>query len=210
MRKNIIRLATMALLLICGVNSANAQLDLGKILGDVTGNTSTGDLVSGLTSIFSSNKQASAQNIVGTWAYDSPAIVFESEDLLTKTGAAMAANKLESKLQNTLSKYGITKDKFSITFKEDGTFSETIKGKSYSGKWAVKDSKLQLTYQLKTMEITTQKEGSKLMFVTDATKLLNLIQTLGAKTAKSSSLSTISALAKNIKGMKIGLTLVKQ
>ena len=48
------------------------------------------------------------------------------------------------------------------------------------------------------------------MFVTDASKLLGLIQTLGAKTATSSSLSTISALAKNITGMKIGLTLVKQ
>ena len=83
-------------------------------------------------------------------------------------------------------------------------------GKSYSSKWAVEDSKLQLTYQLKTMEITTQKEGDQLMFVTDASKLLNLIQTLGAKTATRSSLSTITALAKNIKGMKVGLTLVKE
>lgn len=60
------------------------------------------------------------------------------------------------------------------------------------------------------MEITTQKESDKLMFVTDASKLLSLIQTLGAKTATNSSLSAISALAKNITGMKIGLTLVKQ
>ena len=135
--------------------------------------------------------------------------MFESEDFLTKTGAALAANKLETSIQNTLAKYGITKDKFSITFKEDGTFTETIRGKSYSGKWAVEDSKLQLTYQLKTMEITTQKEGDQLMFVTDASKLLNLIHTLGAKTATNSSLSTITALAKNINGMKVGLTLVK-
>lgn len=210
MKKNIIKLAVMALMLIGGGNSASAQLNLGNILGGITGNSNTSDLVSGLTSIFSSNKQATADNIVGTWSYDSPAIVFESEDFLTKTGAALAANKLETSIQNTLAKYGITKDKFSITFKEDGTFTETIRGKSYSGKWAVEDSKLQLTYQLKTMEITTQKEGDQLMFVTDASKLLNLIQTLGAKTATSSSLSTISALAKNISGMKIGLTLVKQ
>ena len=209
MKKNIIKLAVMVLMLIGGGNSASAQLNLGNILGGITGNSNTSDLVSGLTSIFSSNKQATADNIVGTWSYDSPAIVFESEDFLTKTGAALAANKLETSIQNTLAKYGITKDKFSITFKEDGTFTETIRGKSYSGKWAVEDSKLQLTYQLKTMEITTQKEGDQLMFVTDASKLLNLIQTLGAKTATNSSLSTISALAKNIKGMKVGLTLVK-
>ena len=191
MKKNILKLAVMALMLIGGGNSASAQLNLGNILGGITGNSNTSDLVSGLTSIFSSNKQATADNIVGTWSYDSPAIVFESEDFLTKTGAALAANKLETSIQNTLAKYGITKDKFSITFKEDGTFTETIRGKSYSGKWAVEDSKLQLTYQIKTMEITTQKEGDQLMFVTDASKLLNLIQTLGAKTATRSSLSTI-------------------
>lgn len=210
MKKNILKLAVMALMLIGGGNSASAQLNLGNILGGITGNSNSSDLVSGLTSIFSSNKQATADNIVGTWSYDSPAIVFESEDFLTKTGAALAANKLETSIQNTLAKYGITKDKFSITFKEDGTFTETIRGKSYSGKWAVEDSKLQLTYQIKTMEITTQKEGDQLMFVTDASKLLNLIQTLGAKTATRSSLSTITALAKNIKGMKVGLTLVKE
>ena len=210
MKKNIIKFAAMALMLMSGTN-ANAQLDLGSIIGGITGNSSstTNDVISGLTSIFSSNKQASADNIVGTWAYDSPAIVFESDDLLSKTGAALAANKIESKLQTTLSKYGITKDKFKITFKKDGTFTETIRGKSYSGKWTVSDSKLVLTYSLKKMEITTQKEGNKLMFVTDATKLLNLVQSLGAKTATNSSLSTISALAKNIKGMKVGLTLVK-
>ena len=210
MKKNIIKFAAMALMLMIGA-SANAQIDLGNILGGLSGNSgsTTGNVISGLTSIFSSNKQASADNIVGTWAYDSPAIVFESDDLLSKTGAALAANKIEGKLQTTLSKYGITKDKFKITFKKDGTFTETIRGKSYSGKWTVSDSKLVLTYSLKKMEITTQKEGNKLMFVTDATRLLNLVQSLGAKTATNSSLSTISALAKNIKGMKVGLTLVK-
>ena len=211
MKKSIIKFATMAMMLMCGTINANAQLDLGNIIGGITGNSnsSTSDVISSLTSIFSSNKQATADNIVGTWTYDSPAIVFESDDLLSKTGAALAANKIEGKLQTTLSKYGITKDKFSITFKNDGTFTETIRGKSYSGKWAVTNNKLVLTYSYKKMEITTQKEGNKLMFVADATKLLTLVQSLGAKTATNSSLSTITALAKNIKGMKVGLTLVK-
>ena len=211
MKKSIIKFATMAMMLMCGTINANAQLDLGNIIGGITGNSnsSTSDVISSLTSIFSSNKQATADNIVGTWTYDSPAIVFESDDLLSKTGAALAANKIESKLQTTLSKYGITKDKFIITFKNDGTFTETINGKSYSGKWTVTNNKLVLTYSYKKMEITTQKEGNKLMFVADATKLLTLVQSLGAKTATNSSLSTITALAKNIKGMKVGLTLVK-
>ena len=77
MKKNIIKFAAMALMLMSGTN-ANAQLDLGNILGGLSGNSgsTTGNVISGLTSIFSSNKQATANNIVGTWAYDSPAIVF--------------------------------------------------------------------------------------------------------------------------------------
>lgn len=212
MKKNIIKFVTAALLLLCGT-SANAQVNLGDILGGLSGSSSSSngsDLISGLTSIFSSNKQASASNIVGTWSYDSPAIVFESDNLLSKAGAAIAAKKIESKLQTTLSKYGITEDKFTITFNADSTFTESIRGKKYSGKWEVKDKKLVLSYALKKMEITTQKEGNKLMFVTDATKLLSLMQTLGAKTATNSSLSTITSLAKNIKGMKVGLALKKK
>ena len=212
MKKNIIKFVTAALLLLCGT-SANAQVNLGDILGGLSGSSSSSngsDLISGLTSIFSSNKQASASNLVGTWSYDSPAIVFESDNLLSKAGAAIAAKKIESKLQTTLSKYGITEDKFTITFNADSTFTESIRGKKYSGKWEVKDKKLVLCYALKKMEITTQKEGNKLMFVTDATKLLSLMQTLGAKTATNSSLSTITSLAKNIKGMKVGLALKKK
>ncbi len=212
MKKNIIKFVTAALLLLCGT-SANAQVNLGDILGGLSGSSSSSngsDLISGLTSIFSSNKQASASNLVGTWSYDSPAIVFESDNLLSKAGAAIAAKKIESKLQTTLSKYGITEDKFTITFNADSTFTESIRGKKYSGKWEVKDKKLVLSYALKKMEITTQKEGNKLMFVTDATKLLSLMQTLGAKTATNSSLSTITSLAKNIKGMKVGLALKKK
>ncbi len=212
MKKNIIKFVTAALLLLC-VTSANAQVNLGDILGGLSGSSSSSngsDLISGLKSIFSSNKQSSASNLVGTWSYDSPAIVFESDNLLSKAGAAIAAKKIESKLQTTLSKYGITEDKFPITFNADSTFTESIRGKKYSGKWEVKDKKLVLSYALKKMEITTQKEGNKLMFVTDATKLLSLMQTLGAKTATNSSLSTITSLAKNIKGMKVGLALKKK
>ena len=209
MKKNIIKIAVIAIMLICGSTGASAQLNLGKILGGITGSSNTSDLISGLTSIFSSDKQATADNIVGTWAYDSPAIVFESEDFLSKAGAALAAQKLESSLQKTMEKYGITKDKFSITFKEDGTFTEIIRGNSFSGKWSVSDNKLKLTYKLKTLEITTQKEGNQLMFVTDASKLLSLMQTLGSKSTNST-VSTVTSLMKKVKGMQCGITLVKK
>ena len=77
MKRNIIKFTTMALMLMGGTN-VNAQIDLGNIIGGITGNSNSSNnnnLISTLTSIFSSNKQATSDNIVGTWSSDSPAIV---------------------------------------------------------------------------------------------------------------------------------------
>lgn len=206
------KIAVMAVMLMCGIN-ANAQLDLGNIIGSVvSGSTSsdTSDLISNLTSVFSSNKQASKNSLVGTWEYSEPAIVFTSDNFLAKAGAKIAANKIESKLQTTLSKYGIKKGSMSITFNEDGTFSEKLAGKSMSGQWSVSNQKLSLTYGgIKTVNITTQLDGKNLQIVTDATKLLNLTKTLGAKSTNST-ISTVTSLMKNVKGMQAGITLVKK
>lgn len=210
-------------MLMCGIN-ANAQLDLGNILGTVisgatssssssSSSSSTGsvtDLISNLTSVFSSSKQASTNNLVGTWEYSEPAIVFTSDNLLAKTASKIAANKLESKLQTTLSKYGIKQGSMSITFNEDGTFTESLAGKTLSGTWKISNKKLALTYGgIKTVNITTQLDGSNLQIVTDASKLLSLTKSLGAKSSNST-ISTVTSLMKSVNGMQAGLTLVKK
>ena len=190
--------------------SVNAQIDLGNVVNGVLGaasdsNSSTGDLISSLTSVFSSNKQAKTENIVGTWAYTEPAIVFMSDNILTKAAAKIAANKLESKLQSYLTKYGIKPGKFTMT-----SFTESLNGKKISGKWKVVDSKLQLTVMgIKTIQITTQIDGKDMQFVTDATKLLNLFKTFGAKSTNQN-IKTITSLMKSVNGMQAGITLHKQ
>jgi hypothetical protein len=184
---------------------------LGDVLGSVLGNNSqASDLASGLTSVFSSNKQATAEKMVGTWTYTEPAIVFTSDNLLAKAASKIAANKVESKLQEQLSKYGIKPGAFSMTFNEDGTFTETLKGKTSKGTWQVKDSKLILSIVgVKALTITTQIDGKDMQFVTDATKLLNLFKTLGAKSSNTS-IKTVATLMKSVKGMQAGITLRKQ
>ena len=190
--------------------SVNAQIDLDGILGDVLGGGSTDDVVSGLTTVFSSKKQATAQNIVGTWTYTEPAIVFTSDNLLTKAASKIAANKVENKIQEQLSKYGIKPGAFSITFKEDGTCTEVVNGKTMNGKWTVADSKLKLTIGgVKALSVTTQIDGKDMQVVTDATKLLNLFKTLGAKSSNSN-IKTVASLMKSVKGMQAGITLRKQ
>lgn len=215
MKRAILKSVALGLMLMGSVN-AHAQLDLGNILGNITGSSSgsssssTGDLISSLTSIFSSDKQAESDKIIGTWSYSEPAIVFESDNILTKAGAKVAANKIEEKLQEQLSKYGITEGSLQITFSKDGTFSETLGQKTLSGQWTIEDSKLNLTYaKVKTISITTQLENNKLMFVTDATKLLELVKTVGSSSSNSS-LSTITSLMKSVDGLQAGLTLVKK
>lgn len=198
----------MSILLMMGM-TAQAQ-DVSDILNSVLGDSSTGDVVSNLTSVFSSKKQATKEKLIGTWSYTEPAIVFTSDNILAKAGAKIAANKLESKLQEQLTKYGIKPGAFSMTFNEDGTFTETMGGKTKKGKWEVKDSKLQLSVAgVKTLAITTQVNGKDMQFVTDATKLLNLFKTFGAKSTNTQ-IKTVTSLMKSINGMQAGVTLRKQ
>lgn len=210
MKRNILKTAFVCLMAFCAQN-ASAQTDLGSILGGVLGGTASNgsDLVSGLTSIFSPNKQATTSNIVGTWVYEEPAIVLTSSNVLTNAAAKVAANSAEKKLQAQLDKVGIKKGALTMTFNGDGTFSETFGSKTTSGKWSISDSKLMLTHTLKTVTLTTQIDGNNLMFVTDATKLLTLLQTLGSKSTNST-VSTITALMKKVDGMQCGVTLVKK
>ena len=208
MKTSILRCALMCLIAISTQN-ATAQSDLGSILNNVLGSSTTNGVVSGLTSIFSSDKQATKNNLVGTWVYEEPAIVLTSDNVLTNAAAKVAAKTAEKKLQEQMDKVGIKKGTLSMTFKSNGTFTETFGKKTYSGKWAVENQKLKLTHTVRTITLTTQVDGNNLMFVTDASKLLSLMQTLGSKSTNST-VSTVTSLMKKVKGMQCGITLVKK
>ena len=207
MKKNLCKMAALSVMMMFSAQS-QAQ-SLGDVLNAI-GSQQGSSVAQGLTSIFSSDKQATAEKIVGTWNYTEPAIVFTSDNILAKAASKIAANKVESKLQEQLSKYGIKPGSFSMTFNEDGTFTETLKGKTTKGTWQVKDSKLILSVVgIQALSITTQIDGKDLQFVTDATKLLNLFKTIGAKSSNQN-IKTIASLMKSVKGMQAGITMKKQ
>lgn len=207
MKKNLCKMAALSLMMFFAAQS-QAQT-LGDVLNAI-GSQQGSDIAQGLTSIFSSDKQATAEKIVGTWSYTEPAIVFTSDNILAKAASKIAANKVENKLQEQLSKYGIQPGTFTMTFNEDGTFTETLKGRKTQGTWEVKDSKLILSIAgVKALSITTQIDGKDLQFVTDATKLLNLFKTMGAKSSNQN-IKTIASLMKSVKGMQAGITMRKQ
>ena len=207
MKKNLWKVAALSVMMLFSAQS-HAQ-SLGDVLNAI-GSQKGSDIAQGLTSIFSSEKQATAEKIVGTWVYTEPAIVFTSDNILAKAASKVAANKVEKKLQEQLSKYGIQPGTFSMTFKEDGTFTETLKGRKTQGTWQVKDSKLILSIAgVKALSITTQIDGKDLQFVTDATKLLNLFKTMGANSSNQN-IKTIASLMKSVNGMQAGITMKKQ
>lgn len=147
---------------------------------------------------------------MGTWVYQEPAIVLTSNNVLTSAAAKLAAKKIEKNLQTHLTKYGIKPGLMSITFQKDGTFTEIIGKKTVKGKWQIKENQLVITYgTVKPVSITTQIDGKNLMIVTNATKLLTLFKTLGAKSTNST-ISTVTSLMKNVNGMQCGLTFVKK
>lgn len=208
MKKTMMKMMA-AMLMLLAAPGVHAQ-DLQSILNGVLGGGQSEDIISGITSIFSSDKQATTNNIIGTWSYAEPAIVFTSDNLLTKLAAKVAANKLENKLQSYLTQYGIKPGALILTFNEDGTCTETLNGKTMKGKWQVKDSKLILTLGgIKALQITTQIDGRNMMFVTDATKLLKLFKSVGAKSTNKN-IQTVTSLMKGIDGMQAGVTLTKQ
>ncbi|MGI6231576.1 MAG: lipocalin-like domain-containing protein [Prevotella sp.] len=221
MKRIFLKLSAVALLLTASV-TANAQISLSSVLNKVSSaassatsstkssSSSTGSLISGLTSIFSSNKVAKASDLVGTWSYEEPAVVFTSENALSNLGGKAASSVIEKKLQTQLSKYGITKGKMTMTFDKDGNFTQNIGGRKLTGTYTLSDKNVVLKYGGTVSQIvgTTQVDGNSLLIVMDASKLLKYASTLGSLSGNST-LKTASSLLGNMDGMECGLRLKK-
>ena len=117
MKKSVFRMLFTAFLGM-GPVVAQAQIDLGGVLKNAAGQVSgaarskssgsaNGGMLSGLTSIFSASKVAKAKDLVGTWTYQEPAIVFSSSSALKNAGGKMAGAVIEKQLQSKLSAMGI-------------------------------------------------------------------------------------------------------
>lgn len=174
-----------------GQNGSSSNL-LGAVLGQLMQGTTT---------------QAS---LVGTWTYNAPKVVFESDNVLAQLGSTLASTKIESTLNTYMSKIGMKAGATQLTFKEDGTCLLFIKSTPVQGTY---------TYDAQTHQITVTSIfgvgsltgyatviGNELDLVFEADKLLALA-------SKTSTMGTtgasLSAILGNYKGLKIGMALVK-
>lgn len=215
----IISLLSGMVLLPC--SEVKAQVDLGNLLEKVKSSvgsissSSDNDKKEGaaetLSNIFSSLKVATKDEIIGTWVYEEPAVVFNSNNLINKAGGSLMSSIVEKKLKENLEKYGFKKGSVTMFFDKDGNFTQTISGKTLRGTYIIEDKNIQLKYSGNVSQIigTTQLDGNSLLVVMDASKLLQYVQVLGTM-SKNSTLSAATSFLGNMDGMECGIRLVKQ
>lgn len=189
--------------------SGSSQNILGGILSGIAGGSGS-SVASALSTIFDKNKVATADELVGTWKYTEPAVVFESNNALKNIGGKVASAAIEKKLQSEFSKFGIRKGQMKMTFDKDGNFTQTLGRQTLTGTYTTSGKQVVLTYStgLKQLVGTTQLDGNDLLIVMDVSKLLKYAGSLGQLTGNST-ISSLGSLLGSYDGMEVGLKLEK-
>lgn len=187
--------------------TASAQ-SLTDILKKVTGNETVKNVVESVTGT------TLPVDVKGTWTYSGTAVKLESEDLLKSTAASLAASQIEEKLDQYVAKVGIKAGTFSFTFKEDNTFTATVKSKSFNGTYTLSEDYKTISLQfgktigLKPFTAAVSATSSQLDLLFQADKLLELLGKL-TSSSSNSTLKTVGTLVNQYDGMKLGLELKK-
>ena len=200
----------------CGT-TGNASLS--NVLGGTTTTAannqkseSTTSLFGNILSSFLGSKTITEEDLYGTWKYTSTDCVFETENLLKKAGGAVAANKIESEINEQLSKVGIKPGACTFTFNKDKTFKASVGGRNLSGTYALdskdKTIKFSTLFGLGSMTANVAKSNGKISLLFDSDRLLKLAALLGSASGNTT-ISTLSKLAGSYDGMKLGLQMEK-
>lgn len=152
-----------------------------------------------------------ASSVKGTWTYESPAVVFESSNLLKKAGGSLVAGTLEKKMQTYLTKIGFAPGKVEITFDGNGKYTMKIGSKNSSGTYAIEGSEITLTRTgllNHPVAANVAVVGNEMQMTFKADKLLEFFTKI-SNMSTNTTLSTISSLAGGYEGMQIGFQFKK-
>lgn len=196
-KDKILKMLCMALFMGLTVTNANAQ-DLKSIL-------------TGVAKAVVGDKATTASSVVGTWNYVGPECQFESENLLAKAGGEVASKKVEAEMKTVLDKVGMAGCQY--TFKDDGTYSYTIKKKTTSGTYVFDDKAKTITMstklKIKTVAHVTV-TGNNMSLVFQADKLMSALKVITNATSKvNSTASAINSVAGQYDGLMLGFELKK-
>ncbi len=200
--------------------AANNQQSGGSHIADAIANAAaggntgtTGNLIGGLLeNLLGSSASLTQEKLVGKWNYVAPDCVFETENFLAKAGGEVAAQKIETKLTEALTKVGVTSGNCSFTFNKDNTCSAVIMGRPITGKYTYNaaEKTVNMTYLGNLVSLTPRVAyvGGKLSLLFESDKLLTLVETIGSMSGNNT-VKSLSGLLGNYDGLYIGLQLKK-
>lgn len=168
-------------------------------------------ILTGVAKAVVGDKATTETSILGTWTYKAPECQFQSENLLTKAGGEVAAKEVEEKLQTIYDKVGMSGCQY--TFKDDGTYSYTIKKRTTTGTYTFDNEAKTITMKsklgIKTVAHVTV-TGQSMSLVFNADKLMTVLKTItGAASKVNSTASVINNIAGAYDGLMLGFELNK-
>ena len=152
------------------------------------------------------------KSIVGTWAYQSPEVRFESEDFLSKAGGEVAAASIETKLAEVYSKIGMTPGNGGFIFNEDKTCTVSLGDRGIKGTYTLNTDTHELQIQAGLLKLNGKVYfgAGTLAIIFDADKILTVAQGLSALSGNSSgTIATISGALSKYNGLMLGFNLKK-
>lgn len=183
--------------------NAHAQLDLGKIIS------------AGVQTIQNATASSNfpAEDLIGTWAYTSPAVSFKGDNALANVGGAAAATTIENKLAPYYQKAGLQNSQ--LTVKDDLTFTWKLGAMTLTGKIEKPDDgSLVFNFSafgkvsIGKIDCIATKSGSTVNLTFDMSKLLTVAQKISS-ISSSSTFKSVNSLLSNYKDMYLGVKMKK-
>lgn len=200
--------------------SSNAQISglLNNVLGktktqteNTQSNSTLGNTISSVFQNLIGTASLTNQSLSGTWEYESPAVVFESSNLLQKAGGSVITGTLENTMQKYLSKIGFTPGKVKMNFDGEKSFTMTIGTKTIKGQYTVNENTITfsreglLNYPVSSNVAVAINE---LQITFKADKLLEFFTKI-ASTTNNATITSIAKIAGSYEGMQLGFQFKK-
>ena len=119
MTMKIIKSILAAIIMLAVPSAANAQLaDILNAAKQALGNNSTANTITDAVVNLLGTEKLTQSKLIGTWTYDEPCVVLDSEGTFNKIGGSVMSSKIEGALTMGLTKAGIKPGMLSVTFKK--------------------------------------------------------------------------------------------
>lgn len=219
----------MLMLAVATGASAQSWKDvLGKVATEVASEVSSTEAGSAVTNVLGAllgnSLTLSIEALEGTWNYEGVACILESENALSNIGGTVVTSTIESKLDEKLTKIGVTPGKCSFTFVGDGTCTINVNGRDLNGKYELnaEEKMIVFTFVYDKLPLKTyvSYEIQNLNIVFKADRLLAFIKNvasyfsngatgeqLGQLQSVMQTVGTIGSLLENYDGMMLGAKL---